>query len=157
MRHYLIPQSLLILGHIRAKLAELHDLVESNLVKAAEQQKLHYDKRTKPSSFALNDKVWLSVPTAGKLKPKWEGGWRVKSVKSPVTVEISDGRRSKVVRSNRLQHWVQAMADGTESMVTESAILPWTPPQVEHFIEETVTSQSRYPSRTRRPSQFYRP
>ena len=35
-------------------------------MKAAEQQKLHYDKRTKPSSFALNDKVWLSVPSSNQ-------------------------------------------------------------------------------------------
>ena len=111
--------------HLRAKLAELQDLVESNLVKAADNQKSYYDKRTKAPFFAVNDKVWLSVPTAGKLQPKWEGGWRVISVKSPVTIKITDGRRSKVVHSNRLQHRIQAMANRSESTVTERVLPLW--------------------------------
>ena len=64
-------------------------------MKAAIHQKSYYDKCTKVPSFTVNDKVWLSVPTAGKLQPKWEGGWRVISVKFPVTIKISDGGREK--------------------------------------------------------------
>ena len=126
-------------------------------MKAANTQKSYYDKHTKAPSFVVNDKVWLSVPTAGKLQPKWEGGWRVMSVKSTVTIQITDGRRSKVVHSNRLQHRIQATANSSESAVTERISPPWTPPQVEHFIEESASSASRYPSRIRRPPQFYRP
>ena len=133
--------------YLRAKLAELQDLVESNLVKAADQQKCHYDKQSKAPSFAIHDKVWLSVPTAGKLQPRWEGGWKVTSVNSPVTIEISNGRKSKVVHSNRLQHRVQAAANSSESTVTNNVVPLWTPPQVEHFIEETVSPSDRYPSR----------
>ena len=143
--------------YLRAKLAELQDLVESNLVKAADQQKFHYDKQSKAPSFAIHDKVWLSVPTAGKLQPRWEGGWRVTFVKSPVTIEISNGRKSKVVHSNRLQHRFQAAANSSESTVTNKAVPLWTPPQVEHVIEETVSPSHRYPPRQRRPPQFYRP
>ena len=143
--------------YLRAKLADLQDLVEANLVKAADQQKSHYDKQSKVPSFAINDKVWLSVPTAGKLQPRWEGGWKVTSVKSPVTIEINDGRKSKVVHSNRLQHRFQAAADSSESNVTNTVVPLWTSPQVEHFIEETVSPSHRYPSRQRRPPQFYRP
>ena len=76
------------------------------------------------------------------------------SVKSPVTIEISNGRKSKVVHSNRLQHSVQAAANSSESTVTNKAVPLWTPPQVEHFIEETVNPSNRYPSRQRRPPQF---
>ena len=42
-------------------------------------------------SFQVGDDVWLSLPRAGKLDPKWEGNWKVVSVKNPVNVEISDG------------------------------------------------------------------
>lgn len=59
--------------YLRAKLAELQDLVESNLVKAADQQKSHYDKQSKVPSFVVNDRVWLSMPTASKLQPRLEG------------------------------------------------------------------------------------
>ena len=95
----------------------------------------------------MNDKVWLSVPTAGKLQPKWEGGWRVISVKSPVTIKIINGRRSKVVHSNRLQRQILVMGDSSGSTVTDKKVLPpWAPPLVEHFIEETVSLLSCYPS-----------
>ena len=103
--------------YLRAKLADLQDLVESNLVKAGDQQKIYYDKRSKVPSFAVNDKVWLSVLTAGKLQPRWEGGWKVTSVKTPVTIKISDGTKNKVVHSNRLQHRYQAMANSSESIM----------------------------------------
>ena len=122
--------------YIRAKLADLRDLVESNLVKVADQQNFLYDKQSSAPSYTVNDKVWLSVPTAGKLQPRWEGGWKVKSVKSPVTIEISNGRKSKVVHSNRLQHRFQAAPNSSESTVTNSTVLSWTPLQVEHFSEK---------------------
>ena len=83
--------------YLRAKLADLLDFVESNLVKAADQQKFHYDKQSSVPFFTMNDKVWLSVPSAGRLQPRGEGGWKVTSIKNPVTIEISNGRKSKVV------------------------------------------------------------
>lgn len=53
------------------KLANLQDFVESNLVAAADQQKIflwcvHSSLRT----LNIGDHVWLSVPTAGKLDPQ---------------------------------------------------------------------------------------
>ena len=33
-----------------------------------------------------------------------QGEWVVKTIKSPVNVEITDGKRTKVVHTNRLQH-----------------------------------------------------
>jgi len=44
------------------------------------------------------------VPTTGKLEPKWEGGWVVKSLKGPVSLEICDYKRTKVVHTNRVRH-----------------------------------------------------
>ena len=126
--------------------ANLQDFMESNLLKAADQQKFHYDKQSLAPSFTMNDKVWLSVPTAGKLQPRWEGGWKVTSVKSPVTIEIGNGGQSKVVHSNRLQHHFQAATNSSESMVTNSPVPVWTPPQVDHCIAETVSQSHRYPS-----------
>ena len=51
--------------------------------------------------------MWLSIPTAGKLDPRWEGKWKVKIMRSPVTMEITDGKRTKVVHVNRLQPRIQ--------------------------------------------------
>ena len=69
---------------------------------SAHRQKVDYDRHSAEQPFKPGDLVWLSVPTAGKLNLQWEGNWTVRRVKSPVTVEISDGERTKVVHTNRL-------------------------------------------------------
>ena len=83
-------------AHLCSKLAELKDFVDSNLAAAASHQKANYDQHTSSPNFSVGDSVWLSVPTAGKLDPRWEGRWRIKAIKSSVNMEISDGTRTKV-------------------------------------------------------------
>ena len=92
-----------------AKLAQLADFIESHNVQASTQQKHYFDQHTRISSFTVGDPVWLSIPTAGKLDPRWEGGWTIKSVQSSTTYTISDGGRIKTVHINRLQPRVQAV------------------------------------------------
>ena len=81
--------------HLCAKFSELHGIVEANLVEASTRQKIGYVRHTRPSrQFKIGDPVWLSIPTAGKLSPRWEGNLRISSVKSPVTMEFIGGKRS---------------------------------------------------------------
>ena len=94
-------------AQLQAKLAELQDFVESQTTQTANRQKSTYDKHSTCRSFGVGDPVWLSIPTAGKLEPRWEGGWVVKSVKSPLNIEIADGTRTRVVHVNRLHKRVQ--------------------------------------------------
>ena len=54
---------------LQVKLAALQDLVHINTTKAAQVQKLHYDKSSTSRSFTPQELVWLSIPTAGKLQP----------------------------------------------------------------------------------------
>ena len=68
-------------AQLRAKSAEVYDLVETNIAQARHNQKEYYDRHAKLPSFKTEDLVWLSMPTAGKLQPKWEGKWRIKTVK----------------------------------------------------------------------------
>ena len=57
------------LTQLQVKLAALQDLVHINTTKAAQVQKLHYDKSSTSRSFTPQELVWLSIPTAGKLQP----------------------------------------------------------------------------------------
>ena len=120
--------------HLCAKFSELQGIVEANLVEASTRQKIGYDRHTRSSrQFKIGDPVWLSLLTAGKLSPRWEGNWRISSVKSPVTMEIMDGKRSRVVHINRLHHRVQPDTAATPEVATGNRET-WYPPQVEHFI-----------------------
>ena len=77
----------------------------------------------------------------------------IKSVKGPVTMEISDGKkRTKVVSTNRLQHrYVPDQHDATElsNTTNENDCLEWTPPSVEHVILPPTEQNlaSHYPQR----------
>lgn len=141
--------------HLRTKLATLKDMVESNLVSSAADQKKFYDRKSCVRSFQVGDNVWLSLPRAGKLDPKWEGNWKVVSVKNPVNVEISDGTRIKIVHINRLQHRVQPT--NTKDSVCDETTQSWHPPQIEHFTESVSPQPRRNPPRSRRPPDYYRP
>ena len=140
--------------YIRAKLAELCDFVETNLVEAAEHQKSAYDCYSTSRVLQPGNLVWLSVPTAGKLDPRWEGKWIVKSVKSVVNVEISDGNRTRIVHVNRLRHRLQPCL----SEVKDKAHMPctWNPSQIEHsYAPPMIRQERRYPQRVRAPPERY--
>jgi len=65
------------------------------------------------------------------------GGWVVKSLKSPVNVEICDDKRTKVVHTNRLRHrYVPGTSDtATQANQTEDDVgNDWTPPAIEHLV-----------------------
>ena len=70
---------------LQAKLYKLRDFVETYNSQASMQQKHHYDGHSSSRTFVVNDHVWLSVPTVGKLDPRWEGGWIIQAVKSSIT------------------------------------------------------------------------
>ena len=69
---------------------------ETNLASSAHRQSNQYNKNFRDCSFEVGDQVSLSVPTNGKLQPRWEGGWIVKSKKSTVNYEIIHGKRKRV-------------------------------------------------------------
>ncbi len=65
-------------AHLRAKLAELQDLVDTNTAEAAQRQAQGFDNHSSDlRQFKQGDPVWLSIPNAGKLRPRWEGGWKI--------------------------------------------------------------------------------
>ena len=136
---------------LQCKLSELRDLVECHLTIAAEHQKSNYDDNTITWIFREGDTVWLSRPTAGKLDPHWEGGWKVKQVMSPLTVEVTKGQINRYVHINRLHHRLQP---DVESPVTEQTPSPtWQPPTVDHLV--LPPAPRRYPLRHRVPPDRY--
>ena len=150
------PQGDSMVERLNRSHAELQDLIETNLAEAAAHQKTIYDKHSTHRYFDVGDMVWLSVPTAGKLDPRWEGNWKISAVKSPVTMEITDGRRKKVVHVNRLHHRVQPGCDKGEKVSADPQTL-WTPP---HYVvpePAPVPPLRRNPSRNRRPPDYFEP
>ena len=92
---------------LRTKLAQLQDLVDASLTQAGARQKKAFDRNTHTCSLQPKDAVWLSIPTAGKLSPWWEGGWEILSQEGPTMYIITDRRRREVAHINRLQRRIQ--------------------------------------------------
>ena len=145
---------------LQEKLAKLQDMVEANLVQAAQYQKQGYDRSTHTRTFAVNDPVWLLIPRQGKLDSKWQGGWTVKEIKSPVNINIvNDNGHCKVVHINRFQHRVQPPVPSNTPTSSTDVTLTWNPPQTEHILipcdptspANSEASARRYPLRSRHP------
>ena len=146
-------------AQLKLKLAELYDLVEVNLAAESRRQREMFNKHSAQWSLSTGDKVWLSIPTAGKLQHKWDGTWEVRSVKNPITIEIIDGNRTKTVHVNRLRHQIQpnrTERDRTPPTRAPSNI-PWQPTQIEQLIGPSADPlpPHRYPIRNRRPPDRY--
>ena len=133
------------------------DFVEAHNTQASNQQKQYFDKHTQPRSFAVGDSVWLSIPTAGKLDPRWEGGWIIQSIVSPTTYTIHDGCRTRTVHINRLRRRLQVVTTTPTSLPLPQE--DWAPPSVEHHFvtDDHEPLVPRYPTRDRRPPDRYQP
>lgn len=130
--------------------------METNVNQAAHSQQLYYNQHCSQRMFKVGDPVWLSVPTAGKLQPRWEGNWRITAVLSPITVKISDNKRLRTVHINRVRHRIQP-ARGSGGTPTNWKQTTWTAPQTEHIILPPAPSSfgRRYPTRARHPPNYY--
>ena len=145
-------------AHLQAKFAELRHFVETSLTEAATAQKQFYDRHTEERAFHPGDLVWLPIPTAGKLDPRWEGDWMIQEIVSPINAKISDGLRTRVVHINRLRHRV--IPQWTDSPLSPTHTSDaWQPPQIDHVIVSADSPEPirRYPQRERRPPDRYVP
>ena len=138
-------------SQLRAKLAALQYFVEAHMVEKVTAQKTLYDSHSTKRSFKAGDLVWLSQPTAGKLDPQWDGSWTVKSIYSPVTLQITNGQLDKVVHINRLRHKIEPTCQQATCSRTPTEHT-WTPPQITHIELDHLCEPRRYPVRVRQQS-----
>ena len=77
--------------------------------------------------------VWLLIPCQVKLDFKWQGGWRVKEIKSPVNGNIDNAKAIAMLRIltvQCLQHHVQPPLPSN----TPASTLTCDPPEIEHVL-----------------------
>ena len=95
--------------------------------------------------FFRGSHVWLFVPTAGKLDPKWECGWTVTQqiVEQPtVQIKHTDGR-VRTVHIHRLRlHIIQSdphtITPVSHDNQAPTATPDWQPPFFEHVIDDRI-------------------
>ena len=140
---------------LRCKLSKLYDFVETHMIDATRHQQQSYNRHVQQRSFKLGDTVWLNIPTAGKLDPKWQGGWMVKAIPGPTTYVITDGKTDRAVHIIRLRKRIQpAPTPNTGSAVDTPCEVTWNPPMTEHEIVESE-EERRYPQHDRRAQDYF--
>lgn len=139
---------------LRCKLSRLYDFVETHMIDAAHHQQRSYNQRVQQRSFQVGDTVWLDLPTADKLDPKWEGGWIVKAVQGQTTYVIKDGRKDRTVHINRLCKWIQPAYTHSESSDDTSHEAVWNPPMIEHEVVE-LEEERCYPQLNQRAPDYF--
>ena len=107
---------------LKAKLAQLREIVDANMVQSATQQQHFYRSSQTATTLNCGQQVLLDNPSAGKLDPRWSGPWIVKEVKGPSSVLISKGTTERLVHVNRVRPLL--MEDPDDPGVTSG----WSPP-----------------------------
>ena len=125
--------------HLQHKLHQMYELVELHLINSAYNEKAFYDTRAKPRKcFEKGDQVWLSIPTAGKLDSRWEGGWMVDQYQAnqpTVIIGHSDGRKN-TVHLNRVRTHVVKLARNVEENIQSRPDVYWHAPSFNHEMDE---------------------
>lgn len=97
------------IAEMRHRLEEMCEHVQSNMAKAQQKQKKHYDKSTKHQQLEIGDKVLVLIPSRkSKLKLERMGPYVVTKKVSPVDYEVEmPGRRKekRVYHINLLKKW----------------------------------------------------
>ena len=88
---------------LNARLAQLRELVDTNLAQSRSQQQSFYRSNQTPVNLPCRQQVPLENPCAGKLDPCWTGPWNVKELGGPSSVLLSRGGSEKLVHINRVQ------------------------------------------------------
>ena len=144
-------------SYLKAKLHTMQDFVHANLAQSAKQQKQQYDRYTAPRSFKAGDPVWLSIPTARKLQPRWDGRWTITNQKGSCNLELTNGHQSKVVHVNRVRHRIQPDQNLDPSVSTTPQ--QWNSSDIDHCFVPPASEDSipqRYPLRERHPPDWLR-
>ena len=123
------------------------------MIDVAHHQQRSYNQHVQHRSFQVDDTVWLDSSTAGKLDPKWEGGWRIKAIQGPTTYVITDGRRDRTVHINRLRKRIQPSHTHSEASTGAPGVV-WSPSIIEHEVVEPE-EERRFPQRNRRAPDYF--
>ena len=120
---------------IQEKLANMSELVHTNMTQAQKDQKRWYDRNARERRFQIGDHVLVLLPSStNKLLANWQGPYPVKKVISPVTYEVDmfdHQKRHRIFHVNMLRKWNTPTAQNlwveetVEEPANEDDIILW--------------------------------
>ena len=126
--------------NLKAKLAQLREIVDANMVQSSSQQQRSYRSSEHPTPLKCGQQVLLENPRAGKLDPRWSGPWIVKRMKGSTSMLLSKGASEQLVHVNRVRPLL--IEDSEDSVVPDR----WSPPFF-HYENDHSTEENAQPDR----------
>lgn len=113
-------------SNLQSKILELRELVEANIVEAADLQQRYYHSSETGVRLRIGQQAFLSNPTKGKLDPRWTGPWTITGLKGPSTILLKIGTTERAVHINRVRPLL------TEEACDLTVPGDWHPPLFHH-------------------------
>nr|KAG5688410.1 hypothetical protein BaRGS_001192 [Batillaria attramentaria]KAG5698105.1 hypothetical protein BaRGS_031795 [Batillaria attramentaria] len=93
---------------LRNRIEQTCEMARSALDRASARHKTHFDKKARPRSFAIGDKVLLLLPgKANKLEVSWQGPFVVMGKKGVNDYRIQIGEKERLYHINVLKRYVE--------------------------------------------------
>ena len=109
---------------LKSRLEDTCRLAHEELARSSQKQKLYFDKKTKPRSFAVGDEVLLLLPTkSNKLLLQWRGPYVVTKKVNQVDYIILVRGKEKTFHINMLKHYVHRDRGSVEGKVASVVCL----------------------------------
>ena len=96
-----------------------------NLQKVQGKQKVYYDRRAKPRSFKVGDKVVLLLPTdSNKLLLQWRGPFEIVEVLNRVDYRVNVNGYIHTYHANILRLYVERKTEASHCLLSAEASMP---------------------------------
>ena len=111
--------------NLRNRLEHTCELAMKNLQKVQGKQKVYYDRRAKPRSFKVGDKVLLLLPTdSNKLLLQWRGPFEIVEVLNRVDYRVNVNGYIHTYHANILRLYVERKTEASHCLLSAEASMP---------------------------------
>ena len=111
--------------NLRKRLEHTCELAMKNLQKVQGKQKVYYDRRAKPRSFKVGDKVLLLLPTdSNKLLLQWRGPFEIVEVLNRVDYRVNVNGYIHTYHANILRLYVERKTEASHCLLSAEASIP---------------------------------
>ena len=111
--------------NLRKRLEHTCELAMKKLQKVQGKQKVYYDRRAKPRSFKVGDKVLLLLPTdSNKLLLQWRGPFEIVEVLNRVDYRVNVNGYIHTYHANILRLYVERKTEASHCLLSAEASIP---------------------------------
>ena len=120
-----VPSTYDYMINLRKRLKHTCELAMKNLQKVQGKQKAYYDRRARPASFKVGDKVLLILPTdSNKLLLQWRVPFQIVEMLNPVDYRVNVNGYIHTYHANILRLYVERKTEASHCLLSDEVSIP---------------------------------